>query len=140
MTKYTKAPQPTGLQKRLINEVTSMMRANSKRLVDLSRETGLGRSYLSLLLHGHRAGTMATWDLLIRTGRSWGIVQPIRLMVDGYDDPVDLTDIEGDEFDARKEPPNGEVMVVESLREAGYEASTFPPAPQPVRVNKFRPE
>lgn len=84
MPQHVKAEHPTGLQKRLIDEVTSMMRANDKKLTDLARETGLGKSYLSLLLHGKRPGTMATWDLLIATGKSWGIVVPQRLLVDGY--------------------------------------------------------
>lgn len=127
MPQHVKAEHPTGLQKRLIDEVASMMRANDKKLSDLARDTGLGKSYLSLLLHGKRPGTMATWDLLIATGKSWGIVVPQRLLVDGYN-PKRPTPPLGDLDDTKRlaEQPEDHFSIVDQGSGGGGSAGWVP--------------
>lgn len=154
MPRLVKATHPTGLQKRLIDEVASMMRANNKRLTHLAKETGIGKSYLSLLLHGHRQGTMATWDLLISTGKSWGNIIPQRLLVDGYDRPIEVDDVddsdapapphEGSVFDTSGPPPDwaipGPVVQAEHEQTAGTAWPSAEVVGKPPKQNPFRPQ
>lgn len=73
----SKATQfPTDLQRRLAGEVTAGMKRTGQTQADLSRRTGIGEPHISLLLHGHRVGSMQAWDALIVAANSPKLTAP----------------------------------------------------------------
>lgn len=56
----------TPLQRRLASEVRAGLARTGRTQADLAKATGIGTPHISLLLHGHRNGSIRTWDALIR--------------------------------------------------------------------------